>query len=122
MEYLIKLSIIIILFSCNKNEEPQEQNDLDCSGDYSTAGVLVDINEEIYNDDESVNNYSRYSWTSDGNDRILVGNGIPNHEVGTFPNVDNPTQNIMRYGKKKSKTGGNRTSDDKNEHCPITVK
>ncbi len=90
MEYLIKLSIIIILFSCNKNEEPQEQNDLDCSGDYSTAGVLVDIDEEIYNDDESVNNYSRYSWTSDGNDRILVGNGIPNHEVGTFPNVDNP--------------------------------
>ena len=47
MEYLIKLSIIIILFSCNKNEESQEQNDLDCSGDYSTAGVLVDINEEI---------------------------------------------------------------------------
>mgnify|MGYP001471208059 FL=1 len=74
MKYHIKLSIIILLFSCNKNEESQEQNDLDCSGDYSTAGVLVDINEEIYNDDESVNNYSRYSWTSDGNDRILFGN------------------------------------------------
>ena len=71
-------------------EDPQEQNDLDCSGDYSTAGILVDINEEIYNDDESVNKYSRYSWTSDGIDRILSGNGIPNHEVGTFPNANNP--------------------------------
>ena len=76
--------------SCSNNEDPQEQNDLDCSGDYSTAGILVDINEEIYNDDESVNKYSKYSWTSDGIDRILSGNGIPNHEVGTFPNADNP--------------------------------
>ena len=61
-----------------------------CVGEYSTTGILVDINEEIYNDDESVNNYSRYSWSSDGVDRILNGNGIPNHEVGTFPNNDNP--------------------------------
>ena len=27
---------------------------------------------------------------SDGIDRILSGNGIPNHEVGIFPNDDNP--------------------------------
>ena len=57
---------------------------------YSTSGVLVDINEEIYNDDESVNAYSIYSWTSDDMNRILLGNGIPNHEVGTFPNANNP--------------------------------
>jgi len=54
MRILFKFFIIILLFSCNKNEEPQEKNDLNCSGDYSTAGILVDINEEIYNDDESV--------------------------------------------------------------------
>ena len=70
MKNVLRLSIIIFLFSCNKNEDPQEQNDLNCSGDYSTAGILVDINEEIYNDDESVNSYSRYSWSSDGLDRI----------------------------------------------------
>ena len=29
--------------------------------EYSTVGVLDDINEEIYNDDESVNNYS-FKW------------------------------------------------------------
>ena len=90
MRNLFKLFTIILLFSCNVNEEPQEKNDLNCSGDYSTAGILVDINDEIYNDDESVNNYSRYSWSSDGSDRILIGNGIPNHEVGTFPNPNNP--------------------------------
>ncbi len=90
MRILFKLFTIILLFSCNKNEESQEKNDLNCSGDYSTAGILVDINDEIYNDDESVNNYSRYSWSSDGLDRILIGNGIPNHEVGTFPNPNNP--------------------------------
>ena len=62
-----------------------------CEDDeYSTVGVLDDINEEIYNDDESVNGYSVYSWTSDDLNRILSGNGIPNHEVGTFPNPDNP--------------------------------
>jgi len=73
--------------SCSKNEDSQEPNNNECSGDYSTAGILVNIEEEIYNDDESVNAYSRYSWSTDGNDRILIGNGIPNHEVGTFPKV-----------------------------------
>ena len=61
-----------------------------CSGEYSTANVLTDIDENIYNDDESVNAYSTYSWTTDGSHRILNGNGIPNHEVGRFPNSNNP--------------------------------
>ena len=65
--------------------------DQECAeGDYSTFGILTDINEQIYNNDESVNAYSIYSWTSDNVDRILSGNGIPNHEVGTFPNNANP--------------------------------
>ena len=90
MKTVLKLFFLVFLLSCSKNEDSKEQKDSDCSGDYSTAGVLVDINEEIYNDDESVNNYSRYSWISDGIDRVLSGNGIPNHEVGTFPNANNP--------------------------------
>ena len=90
MRKTILLFLIILSFSCSDNENSQEQNNIDCSGDYSTAGVLVDINEEIYNNDESVNTHSRYSWSSDGSDRILNGNGIPNHEVGTFPNNNNP--------------------------------
>ncbi|GIS57315.1 MAG: hypothetical protein CM1200mP1_12530 [Candidatus Neomarinimicrobiota bacterium] len=61
-----------------------------CESEYSTANILVDISEEVYNDDESVKAYSKYSWTSDETSRILSGNGIPNHEVGTFPNPHNP--------------------------------
>lgn len=90
MKSVLKVFILLLILSCSKNEDPQEQNNTDCSGDYSTAGILVDINEEIYNTDESVNKYSRSSWSSDGIDRILNGNGIPNHEVGTFPNANNP--------------------------------
>tara|TARA_B110000444_G_scaffold259707_1_gene304352 strand:+ start:1155 stop:2135 length:981 start_codon:yes stop_codon:yes gene_type:complete len=90
----INLLVLVILFSCSKNKNSQEQNQeqqkIYCSGDYSTAGVLVDINEKIYNDNESVNAYSRYTWSSDSFDRILNGNSIPNHEVGIFPNSGNP--------------------------------
>ena len=90
MKNCIKISIILLVLSCNKNDEPQNQPTIDCPGDYSTAGILVDINDEKNNDYESVNNYSRFAWTSDGTDRVLSGNGIPNHEVGRFPNPNNP--------------------------------
>ena len=76
------ISIIIILF-INAIYSQDTCN-------YSTDSILTDINEEIYNNDESVNAYSIFSWTSDDLNRILSGNGIPNHEVGTFPNPDNP--------------------------------
>ena len=79
--------IIILLFSCDDNDETVLES---CNGDYSTASVLTDIDENIFNGDESVNANSIYSWTSDNNYRILTGNGIPNHEVGTFPNGNNP--------------------------------
>ena len=89
---MIRLILLISLFlmysSCSKKNN--DDNQVVCEGDFSTANVLTEIDEEIYNDDESVNEYSKYSWTSDGSDRILSGNGIPNHEVGTFPNSNNP--------------------------------
>ena len=67
---------------------PAEQ---DCiEEDYSTVDILTDLSEETYNSDESINAYSIYSWTSNEIDRILAGNGIPNHEVGTFPNIHCP--------------------------------
>ena len=59
--------------------------------EYSTIGILDNIDEEVYNDDESVNAYSIFSWVSDDVNRILSGNGIPNHEVGTFPNPNCPS-------------------------------
>ena len=87
MRNILKLLILLFVLSCSKNEE---QTNTDCSGDYTTAGVLVNIDKNIFNNDESVNTYSRYSWSSNGSQRVLNGNGIPNHEVGTFPNSNNP--------------------------------
>ena len=77
-----------MIFSCKGTETADEE--VNCIGDYSTDNVLTNINLEIFNNDESVNAISRYSWTSNGSQRILSGNGIPNHEVGTFPNNNNP--------------------------------
>tara|TARA_B100000768_G_scaffold94706_1_gene88518 strand:- start:196 stop:1161 length:966 start_codon:yes stop_codon:yes gene_type:complete len=88
MKNIFYFYIFIIIFSCKGTENIEEE--VNCSGDYSTENVLTNINSEIFNSDESVNTYSRYSWSSNGYQRILSGNGIPNHEVGTFPNNNNP--------------------------------
>ena len=108
MKKYILLSLFIF-FSCSKKENSQEQNIIDCSEGYSTSEVLVNINEEIFNDDPSINNYSRYSWSSDGSDRILNGNGIPNHNVGIFPNSGNPN------------TISEQTVNERFTLCPIIV-
>lgn len=82
---------LVFILSCKSSDEVIEE-EANCTGDYSTKNVLTNINEEIFNNDESVNTYSRYSWSSNGESRILRGNGIPNHEVGTFPNSGNPNR------------------------------
>ena len=58
----IVLLFVFISFSCGNNENGLEQEIENCSGIYTTAGVLVNINENIFNSDESVNINSRYSW------------------------------------------------------------
>jgi hypothetical protein len=88
MKYIYYLYVCLLIFSCKGTETADEE--VNCIGDYSTDNVLTNINSETFNNDESVNAISRYSWTSNGSQRILSGNGIPNHEVGTFPNNNNP--------------------------------
>ena len=88
MKYIYYLYVCLLIFSCKGTETADEE--VNCIGDYSTDNVLTNINSETFNNDESVNAMSRYSWTSNGSQRILSGNGIPNHEVGTFPNNNNP--------------------------------
>ena len=94
------IPLIIFIFSLSCESLDNEVIVDNCDSDYSTAGILTDIDENIFNDDESVNAFSTYSWSSDGSSRILNGNGIPNHEVGTFPNSGNPNtiraQNISK--------------------------
>ena len=90
--YLLFIIQLIIFISCKSTNEVIDEEEANCSGDYSTENILTNINENIFNNDESVNTYSRYSWSSNGSQRVLNGNGIPNHEVGTFPNADNPNR------------------------------
>ena len=88
MKYIYYLYVCLLIFSCKGTETADEE--VNCIGDYSTDNVLTNINSETFNNDESVNAISRYSWTSNGSQRILSENGIPNNEVGTFPNNNNP--------------------------------
>ena len=101
----LRIGIILtglLFISCEKNVSSSQNNEEtgNCAIGTSTATILVNIDEEIYNNDESVLAYSKYSWSSDGTNRILIGNGIPNHEVGTFPNLNNPNsiseQNVSK--------------------------
>ena len=56
----------------------------------STDGVLCDYNYSAYNDSPSVAYTSTVQWSCSGETRALSANGIPDHEVGTFPNTNNP--------------------------------
>jgi hypothetical protein len=56
----------------------------------STDGVLCDYDYSEFNDSESVQYTSSAQWSCVDGDRALSANGIPDHEVGTFPNPGNP--------------------------------
>jgi YHYH protein/Fibronectin type III domain len=55
-----------------------------------TAGVECSYSYDAFNSSASVNQQSTSSWTCDTTSRVLAGNGVPDHEVGTFPNNGNP--------------------------------
>lgn len=56
----------------------------------STTGVLCDYSDSTPNNSTSVSITSTSSWICSGSSRVLSANGIPDHEVGTFPNPNNP--------------------------------
>ena len=51
---LIHLSFILLI-SCEDNNDVVLEN---CSTDYTTSNILTNIDEEIFNNDESVQSYS----------------------------------------------------------------
>ncbi len=57
----------------------------------STAGIWCDYSQSVTNSQPSLNYTSEVSWTCDATQRRLVANGIPDHDVGTFPNANNPS-------------------------------
>ena len=56
----------------------------------STDTVLCEYIYNEYNDSDSVQTTSSSDWSCDGYNRNITANGIPDHEVGDFPNPDNP--------------------------------
>jgi hypothetical protein len=61
------------------------------SGTASTAGVHCSDTTNVYNSSASVQATSTASWSCTGSERVLSANGIPDHDVGTFPNANNPS-------------------------------
>jgi hypothetical protein len=55
-----------------------------------TDGVLCDYSDTTFNNQESLTYTSVSEWTCTGTTRELSANGIPDHDVGTFPNANNP--------------------------------
>ena len=56
----------------------------------STDGVLCNYSDSTPNNSASLNITSSSSWVCSGTSRLLTANGIPDHEIGTFPNANNP--------------------------------
>lgn len=54
-----------------------------------TDGVFCDYEDETFNSQPSLTYSSASTWSCDS-ERHLVANGIPDHEVGEFPNPANP--------------------------------
>lgn len=56
----------------------------------STDGIECNYSDITTNSQDSLTASSISDWTCSDTTRDLVANGIPDHEVGEFPNADNP--------------------------------
>lgn len=56
----------------------------------STEGILCDYDYSEFNDSASIQYLSSAQWSCFNGGRLLIANGIPDHQVGTFPNAGNP--------------------------------
>ncbi|PKI17154.1 hypothetical protein CXF71_05955 [Colwellia sp. 12G3] len=56
----------------------------------STSGILCDYNYNEFNDSIYILENSTAQWICTNGERLLSANGIPDHEVGEFPNAHNP--------------------------------
>ena len=55
-----------------------------------TAGVLCSYSSSVFNSSPSVNATATATWSCSSTRRSLTSNGLPDHDVGTFPNSNNP--------------------------------
>jgi hypothetical protein len=83
--------LVIILVGCADDDSSSINTDDNGVGTtQSTDGVLCNYFYSEFNDSDSVQLTSTSDWSCTGTTRELVANGVPDHEVGTFPNPNNP--------------------------------
>lgn len=65
------------------------------------ANLLCNYAQSTFNATPSVNATSTAKWSCTDTLRLLTANGLPDHEVGTFPNRNNPpaisVQNVVAH-------------------------
>lgn len=86
LNVLLACIVLILLSACGDKHQSVLSK---IKPDQSTAGVLCDYQYNQYNTSKSVEANSVAYWSCDGNSRDLDANGIPDHEVGRFPNANN---------------------------------
>ena len=90
--------LLLFLAACGGgSSNDSDTGDEPATGDVDTgtpsgspAGVLCDYSDITYNSQPSLTYTSTSTWTCTDTTRELTANGIPDHEVGTFPNPNNP--------------------------------
>lgn len=70
------------------------------TGGTSTAAVLCPYSQSTPNIilTSGVTATSTSSWTCSATTRSMTANGVPNHQIGTFPNANNPNTPTARTG------------------------
>lgn len=84
----LSLALCLSFISLSSCDDDGEDVAEDAVG--QTAEVLCELRQSAFNSDESVDAQSTADWTCAGSTRTLTANGLPDHEVGTFPNPENP--------------------------------
>jgi hypothetical protein len=90
---LFSLTVCCLLVGCGGGSSDDTTTDNDntvVTPSTSVDGVLCDYSNDTYNASTSVSTYSTAQWLCTATNRELTANGIPDHEVGEFPNANNP--------------------------------
>ena len=95
----VLITTALLLSACGSDSREDSSNDetdssvsntpIDTAGT-STLNILCDYSNDTFNDSESVQDYSTAYWSCSDTSRDLTANGIPDHDVGVFPNAANP--------------------------------
>lgn len=72
------------------DDSDEAGEDQEVAIDGSTNGILCDYDDTTFNNQPSLTYSSESAWTCNDITRELTANGIPDHEVGTFPSPANP--------------------------------